>query len=226
MTLGQIRKMADKLLEHGCGTCGSVPVHLVDQGSNDPGAGILTFNYVKNPYCVDNCISAMGAQNNTLTAGISKRGLNETAPTNGMNSTIVGEAVEKRFAFDKRESNTTEEKLSVPSERSLNTTLLSARDVNKTVFSGRNENVTAPTTTSKDASMIVKDGEKPAAFAMRSYDTTAASTNIEREGELISSVQRKRVKRKLMTRSAKFSDLRVHLGRKGTRDWVGWLLRG
>ncbi|MCJ1463341.1 hypothetical protein MMC07_001948 [Pseudocyphellaria aurata] len=60
LTLEQIRPLTDKLLEHGCGTCGSVPIHFVDQGSNDPSAGILTFNYVKNPYCDGNCISATG----------------------------------------------------------------------------------------------------------------------------------------------------------------------
>lgn len=55
--LGTIKALADSLLEHGCTTCGSVPVHFVDQGSNDPGQGILTFNYVGNPDCVGNCIS-------------------------------------------------------------------------------------------------------------------------------------------------------------------------
>ena len=57
LTLGQIRPLTDKVLEHGCHTCGSVPIHFVDQGSNDPKAGILTFNYVSNPYCVGECIS-------------------------------------------------------------------------------------------------------------------------------------------------------------------------
>ncbi|MCJ1270483.1 hypothetical protein MMC22_010380 [Lobaria immixta] len=60
LTLAQIRPLTDSLLEHGCGTCGSVPIHLVDQHSNDPAPGILTFNYVKNPYCDRNCISATG----------------------------------------------------------------------------------------------------------------------------------------------------------------------
>ncbi|MCJ1463959.1 hypothetical protein MMC07_002569 [Pseudocyphellaria aurata] len=60
LTLEQIRPLTNSVLEHGCKTCGSVPIHYVDQGSNDPGAGILTFNYVKNPYCDGNCISATG----------------------------------------------------------------------------------------------------------------------------------------------------------------------
>ena len=65
LSLGEIRPLTDKLLEHGCGTCGSVPIHFVDQGSNDPSAGILTFNYVKNPYCTGNCISSTGTNSTT-----------------------------------------------------------------------------------------------------------------------------------------------------------------
>jgi len=60
LTLGEIKPLADALLKHGCSTCGSVPVHFVDEGSNDPSEGILTFNYVGSPYCIDNCISASG----------------------------------------------------------------------------------------------------------------------------------------------------------------------
>ncbi|MCJ1463958.1 hypothetical protein MMC07_002568 [Pseudocyphellaria aurata] len=60
LTLGQIRPLTNSVLEHGCSTCGSVPIHYVDQGSNDPGAGLLTFNYVHNPTCDGNCISATG----------------------------------------------------------------------------------------------------------------------------------------------------------------------
>ncbi len=51
LTLGQIRALVDALGNHGCVTCGSVPINFVDQGSNDPSAGILTSNYVGNPYC-------------------------------------------------------------------------------------------------------------------------------------------------------------------------------
>ena len=65
ITLGTIRPLMDKLLEHGCGTCGSIPIHFVDQGSNDPGAGILTFNYVKSPYCTGGCISSIGTSTNS-----------------------------------------------------------------------------------------------------------------------------------------------------------------
>ena len=61
LSLGQVRPLTDAVLEHGCSTCGSVPVHYVDQGSNDPSAGILTFNYVENPYCDKQCISDTGA---------------------------------------------------------------------------------------------------------------------------------------------------------------------
>ncbi|KAI9705854.1 MAG: hypothetical protein M1836_005260 [Candelina mexicana] len=56
LTLGAILPLLDAVLEHGCKTCGSVPIHYVDQGSNDPKDGILTFNYVKNPSCTGDCI--------------------------------------------------------------------------------------------------------------------------------------------------------------------------
>ena len=62
LNLGQIRPLTDAILEHGCSTCGSVPIHFVDQGSNDPGAGILTYNYVENPYCDGACISDTGSK--------------------------------------------------------------------------------------------------------------------------------------------------------------------
>ena len=61
LTLGQIRPLVDALLDHKCPTCGSVPVHFVDEGSNDPGEGILTFNYVQYPICDHNCISDTGS---------------------------------------------------------------------------------------------------------------------------------------------------------------------
>ena len=61
LTLEQIRPLTNSILEHGCQTCGSVPIHFVDQGSNDPSDGILTFNYVANPFCDGNCISDTGA---------------------------------------------------------------------------------------------------------------------------------------------------------------------
>ena len=32
-------------------------MHFVDQGSNDPGDGILTFNFVRHPYCTGNCLT-------------------------------------------------------------------------------------------------------------------------------------------------------------------------
>ena len=64
LDLGTIRGLADALLEHGCAVCGSVPIHYVDTGSNDPGDGILTFNYVSNPYCIESCISASGSATN------------------------------------------------------------------------------------------------------------------------------------------------------------------
>ncbi len=58
LTLEKIRPLMDKLIEHGCGTCGSIPAHFVDQGSNNPSGGILTFNYVHNPYCLGECITS------------------------------------------------------------------------------------------------------------------------------------------------------------------------
>ncbi|KAI2618186.1 hypothetical protein GGR54DRAFT_640754 [Hypoxylon sp. NC1633] len=61
VTLAQARQLVDALGNHGCATCGSVPVHFVDQGSNDPSSGILTSNYVGNPFCGGNCISHVGS---------------------------------------------------------------------------------------------------------------------------------------------------------------------
>ncbi|KAM0794289.1 hypothetical protein BDR22DRAFT_895303 [Usnea florida] len=66
LDLGTVRGLTDALLEHGCSTCGSVPINFVTEGSNDPSDGILTFNYVKNPFCDGSCMSASGTpKNNT-----------------------------------------------------------------------------------------------------------------------------------------------------------------
>ncbi len=56
--LGTIRELTDALLEHGCSTCGGVPIDYVTKGSNDPSDGILTFDYESNPYCIESCMSA------------------------------------------------------------------------------------------------------------------------------------------------------------------------
>lgn len=61
LALGQIRPLTNAILEHGCSTCGSVPIHFVDKGSNDPSDGILTVNDVKNPFCDGDCISVTGS---------------------------------------------------------------------------------------------------------------------------------------------------------------------
>ncbi|KAI0894287.1 hypothetical protein F4806DRAFT_498070 [Annulohypoxylon nitens] len=61
LTLAKIRDLVDALGGHGCATCGSVPIHFVDQKSNDPKNGILTSNYVSNPYCGGNCINKIGS---------------------------------------------------------------------------------------------------------------------------------------------------------------------
>lgn len=83
ITLGLIRGLSDKLLEHGCGTCGSVPVKFLE-GSNDPGPGILTYNYVKDPSCTGSCIGADGNpsdpnQNGTITTAKERRHLIDSA---------------------------------------------------------------------------------------------------------------------------------------------------
>ncbi|MCJ1463960.1 hypothetical protein MMC07_002570 [Pseudocyphellaria aurata] len=70
LTLEQIRPLTNSVLEHGCSTCGSIPVHYVDQKSNDTSAGILTFDHVKNPYCDGNCISATGGTKSRIRRGI------------------------------------------------------------------------------------------------------------------------------------------------------------
>ncbi len=60
MTLGAIRPLLDSILEHGCKTCGSVPIHYLERETNeafnDAKDGILTFNYVGNPTCTGDCI--------------------------------------------------------------------------------------------------------------------------------------------------------------------------
>ena len=61
LTLEQIRPLTEAIVAHGCKTCGSVPIHFVDQGSNDPSSGILTINFVEDPFCVGNCLSASGS---------------------------------------------------------------------------------------------------------------------------------------------------------------------
>ncbi|KAI1458618.1 hypothetical protein F4805DRAFT_119638 [Annulohypoxylon moriforme] len=42
----------------------------VDKGSNDPSDGILTFNYVASPYCIGNCISAIGGSSSSSAADV------------------------------------------------------------------------------------------------------------------------------------------------------------
>lgn len=66
LSLEDIKPLLDAILVHDCGTCGSVPIHYVDQASNNPKDGILTFNYVKNPDCVGECISANGTSSSRL----------------------------------------------------------------------------------------------------------------------------------------------------------------
>ena len=56
LTLGQIRPLADQVLEHGCKTCGSATV----EWGNSPEEGYLTFNYVADPFCDGECISGDG----------------------------------------------------------------------------------------------------------------------------------------------------------------------
>ena len=67
--LASIKPLMDALLNHGCGTCGSVPIHEVDQGSNDPAPGILTFNYVDKPVCTGQCIGGDGTAHNNPKRG-------------------------------------------------------------------------------------------------------------------------------------------------------------
>ncbi|KAH8593949.1 Kp4-domain-containing protein [Bisporella sp. PMI_857] len=68
LNLSSVKELADALLEHNCKTCGSVPVHYVDEGSNNPNRGILTFNFVADPSCTGTCITSdeqNDAQNGT-----------------------------------------------------------------------------------------------------------------------------------------------------------------
>ncbi|MCJ1269618.1 hypothetical protein MMC22_009510 [Lobaria immixta] len=56
LTLEQIRPLAKVVLENSCTKCGSVPVHFVDWGSDDPRWGNLTFNYLHDASCTGKCI--------------------------------------------------------------------------------------------------------------------------------------------------------------------------
>ena len=67
LPLKQIRRLTNAILEHDCG---SVPVHIVDQGSNNPAPGILIFNYVRKPYCGGNCTSSTGTAKSRVRRGI------------------------------------------------------------------------------------------------------------------------------------------------------------
>lgn len=64
ITLRQVRGLVDYLLQHGCKTCGSVPVTY--PGDNRVANGELTFNFVSNPACTGTCIEngavAVGSQ--------------------------------------------------------------------------------------------------------------------------------------------------------------------
>lgn len=75
LTLDQIRPLTNALLQHNCKKCGSVPIHLVDRGSNDPRSGILTINYVSDSTCTGKCIPANRANgvvvNTVDTGGVS-----------------------------------------------------------------------------------------------------------------------------------------------------------
>ena len=90
LTLGQIRPLTDAILEHGCTTCGSVPIHFVDEGSNDPSDGILTFNYVKDPFCVGNCISDTGSSG---ASSITLASAGGSAPTTALVAESAGSVV-------------------------------------------------------------------------------------------------------------------------------------
>ena len=72
LTLGSIKPLTDAILDHKCSTCGSVPIHFVDKGSNDPSAGILTFNYVAAPTCDRNCIRSLGSPDSGKSPSLSQ----------------------------------------------------------------------------------------------------------------------------------------------------------
>ncbi|MCJ1268213.1 hypothetical protein MMC22_008100 [Lobaria immixta] len=56
LMLKDIKPLLQALITWECKTCGSVPIHFVDQRSNDPRSGILTVNYVRDTRCDGNCI--------------------------------------------------------------------------------------------------------------------------------------------------------------------------
>ncbi|PRP75338.1 hypothetical protein PROFUN_05649 [Planoprotostelium fungivorum] len=55
LALREVKDLINAIGNHGCGTCGSVPLGFVSEKSNDPSGGILTVNYVKSPFCGEKC---------------------------------------------------------------------------------------------------------------------------------------------------------------------------
>lgn len=63
MCLGEVKSLVDKILEHGCNTCGKVPTHFISDNSNDDKWGVVKIDYVRSPNCVGNCISRVDEAN-------------------------------------------------------------------------------------------------------------------------------------------------------------------
>ncbi|QIW99638.1 hypothetical protein AMS68_005156 [Peltaster fructicola] len=73
ISLATVRDLVDALLDHHCTTCGNVPIHFVDQHSNDGSSGILKFDYVHDPTCTHQCIGqAVGGGSNQNTPAATK----------------------------------------------------------------------------------------------------------------------------------------------------------
>ncbi len=234
LTLGMIRKLVDKVLEHGCETCGSVPIHFVDQGSNDPGDGILTFNYVRHPYCTENCLTDGLVANGNKTAAAAKPRMAQRM----LASVPLGTAA--AIGSDPPNASVTRKVpavIGIPASAMATAAAAAQSDSPRAALSARSN---VPTVAADDEKTLKRKAriEKQRA-ANRNVLTapfqanTAKKDTEKRENHATrENAERKRAasemvkeKRGLNSRSAKFADLapRRNEGAQGKKGWIGWL---
>lgn len=201
LTLGMIRKLADKLLEHGCETCGSVPIHFVDKGSNDPGDGILTFNYVRHTYCTENCLNdRLGLESSN----------NKTTP--------VRPRMARRLLADVPADTAT----AVDYQSSKGA--LMWRKVTAAIGIPASAMASAVPNDSPKAALLTGGNTPQAARehgSKQPRESTPNEINTRNERSSASLLE----KRGLSSRSAKFGDLdwRRNGGSQENKGWIGWL---
>jgi len=55
ISLGEIKKLSDQLLDNNCNTCGMIPIDYPNKSSDE--GPIIKFDYVTNPKCTGECIT-------------------------------------------------------------------------------------------------------------------------------------------------------------------------